>query len=265
MKKYLVIGNPISHSLSPKVHNYWFNENMIDASYQKKEASYDQLKNIIEMLRNKRLDGANITVPFKERIIPFLDKLSDEAKEANSVNTIYLSENIVVGHNTDISGFYNSIKSRNLEFKNKKALILGSGGVTPSIIIGLRKLGISEVTISNRTIEKAIMLKKRFSHIKVLEWGGTTDANIIINSTSLGLKKTDEIKLDKSYFRTDNIFYDVIYNPEETNFLKNAKEHGCITQNGLMMFLLQAAESFKVWHKIEPIVNKNLINFLKND
>ena len=138
------------------------------------------------------------------------------------------------------------------------------GGVTPSIILGLRKLGVEEIAISNRTLEKAIKLKERFNFIEVLKWGQTTEANLIINSTSLGLNDSDKIKMDNRYFKADNIFYDVIYNPYETNFLRDAKNKGVI-QNGLLMFLHQAAETFKTWHNIEPIINEDVINLLKND
>ena len=265
MNNYLVIGDPIEHSLSPKIHNYWFKKNNVDANYNKEHISENELKNFVERLRNKEINGANITVPFKEKIIPYLDKLSNEAKVANSVNTIYMSNNKVVGHNTDIAGFYLSLKSKSIDFKNKKALIFGSGGVTPSIILGLRKLGIEKITISNRTLEKAVKLKERFNFVEILKWGQTTEANLIINSTSLGLKEADKINLDKKYFKPDNIFYDVIYNPNETNFLKEAKRNGCNTQNGLLMFLCQAAEAFKTWHNIEPIINDNVINLIKND
>ena len=265
MKNYLVIGDPIEHSLSPKIHNYWFKENNIEANYEKERISENELKNFLERLRNKEINGANITVPFKEKIIPYLDKLTDEAKVANSVNTIYLSDDSIVGHNTDIGGFYLSLKSKEINFKNKKALIFGAGGVTPSIILGLRKLGVEEIAISNRTLEKAIKLKERFNFIEVLKWGQTTEANLIINSTSLGLNDSDKIKMDNRYFKADNIFYDVIYNPYETNFLRDAKKQGCNTQNGLLMFLHQAAEAFKTWHNIEPIINEDVINLFKND
>ena len=265
MKIYSVIGNPIEHSLSPKIHNYWFKENGIEAKYEKQSLLDSQLEDFVKKIKNKEIYGANVTVPFKEKIIPFMDKLTYEASEANSVNTIYLYENNVVGHNTDIFGFYFSIKSKNINFKNKNALILGSGGVTPSIIIGLKKLGFKKITISNRTKDKAIKLKKKFDFLEVLDWGKTKKANIIINSTSLGLKENDNINLDQFIFDPDSFFYDVIYNPKETNFLKNAKSKGFLVQNGLMMFVYQAAEAFKTWHNIKPKIDKKLIEFMQND
>ena len=176
-----------------------------------------------------------------------------------------MSENNIIGHNTDIAGFYLSLKPETINLKNKNVLILGAGGVTPSIILGLRMMGVKKIIVTNRTKDKALKLKERFGFIEVLNWGETAKANIIINTTSVGLDKTDEIQLDESLFTSDTFFYDVIYNPKETNLLKKAKNKGCMVQNGLMMFINQAAASFKTWHNIMPNVDKNLIKFLQND
>ena len=265
MKKYVVIGNPLDHSLSPKIHNFWFQENKINATYNKETLVDEDLENFIKMIKDKKIEGANITVPFKEKIIKFIDILSDEAKDANSVNTIYMSENNIIGHNTDIAGFYLSLKPETINLKDKNVLILGAGGVTPSIILGLRMMGVKKIIVTNRTKDKALKLKERFGFIEVLNWGETAKANVIINTTSVGLDKTDEIQLDESLFTSDTFFYDVIYNPKETNLLKKAKNKGCMVQNGLMMFINQAAASFKTWHNIMPNVDKNLIKFLQND
>ena len=124
MKKYLVIGNPLEHSLSPKIHNFWFKENKINAIYNKKTLEDEDLENFIKMIRDKKIEGANITVPFKEKIIKFIDILSDEAKDANSVNTVYMSGNNIIGHNTDIAGFYLSLKPETINLQNKTILIL---------------------------------------------------------------------------------------------------------------------------------------------
>ena len=265
MKKFIVIGNPIEHSISPKVHNYWFKENNIEATYSKKLILEDQLENFVEKIRKKEINGANVTVPYKEKIIPFLDSLSDQAKEANSVNTLYLLNDKVVGDNTDIGGFFLSIKNKGKNFENKSALIFGSGGVAPSIILALRKLGLKKIIISNRTKEKALKLKEKYNFLEILEWGKTLKADIVINTTSLGLNKNDIINIDFSVFDSNTFFYDVIYNPIETNFLKNAKKKGFLTENGLMMFLNQASAAFNIWHNVEPEINQNLLNFIKND
>ena len=162
IKKYCVIGNPIGHSLSPKLHNHWFKENRIDAIYDKKKINENDLKTITSELKKEKINGVNVTVPFKKRIIPYLDKLSPEAEQTQSVNTIILDNNNLVGHNTDIMGFTKAIKNLNFDIKGKKILILGAGGVVPSIIFALNKMNVSKIFISNRTKEKAEDLKSQF-------------------------------------------------------------------------------------------------------
>ena len=160
MKKFLVIGNPIEHSLSPELHNYWIKKNNIYAIYEKQKLNDDQLEQYISKVKDKTIDGINVTIPFKKTIIPYLDELSTEAKSTQSVNTIYQKDNKVIGHNTDIFGFKTSIEKTKYDLENKEVLILGAGGVVPSIIFSLIKMKVSKVTISNRTKEKAENLKK---------------------------------------------------------------------------------------------------------
>tara|TARA_Y100001970_G_scaffold277322_1_gene381306 strand:- start:4642 stop:5439 length:798 start_codon:yes stop_codon:yes gene_type:complete len=265
MKKYIVIGNPIEHSLSPKLHNYWFKLNNITANYEKELLDDNELENFANKIKDKQIHGANVTVPFKEKIISYVDTLSEEAKAANSVNTLYLSEKKIIGHNTDIVGFYHSLKNNFIKFKFDKALILGSGGASPSIIVALKRLGVKKIFVSNRTKDKAVNLKKKFKFIEVINWGETVKADIIINTTSLGLNMSDKIDLNYDLFGSESFFYDLIYKPENTNFLENAKKRGNSVQNGLMMFVYQAAESFKIWHGINPKIDEKLIDFLKYD
>ena len=160
MKKYLVIGNPIDHSLSPRLHNYWFKQMNINAVYEKKQINKEDLKNIIFDIKKERLGGINVTVPFKKFIIPFLDELSPEADETKSVNTIYLQNGKVLGHNTDISGFELGIKYSKYDVKNKIVFILGAGGVAPSIILALKKMQVGKIVLSNRTKKKSWRIKK---------------------------------------------------------------------------------------------------------
>lgn len=262
MKKYLVIGNPIDHSLSPRLHNYWLKENNIDGIYEKKKIRPDEIENIITEIRNKKISGINVTVPFKKDIIPYLDKLSDESSITQSVNTIYLEHDNVVGHNTDTFGFESSLENTKFDLKNKKVLILGAGGVVPSIIYVLEKAGVLSISISNRTKSKADDLKKLFGNLNVCEWGILPDFDLIINATSIGLNKDDYIDLDFNKIKKGKFFYDVIYNPKETNFLKNGKKSGAQVLNGKMMFVYQASKAFKLWHKISPSINEKVLNLL---
>ncbi len=262
MKKYFVIGNPIKHSLSPKLHNYWIKKNNISAVYEKKELQKEEIENFILEVRKKKIDGANVTVPFKKTVIPFLDKLTPEATTTQSVNTIYVDENKVVGHNTDIAGFEKSILDTKYDIMKKEVFILGSGGVVPSIIYALKKMQVTKITLSNRTKSKAEELKKMYPELDVVDWGYIPNFDIIINATSLGLNSGDSFKIDFSKIEKNKFFYDVIYNPKQTNFLKKAKDMGNITENGKMMFIYQAQKSFEKWHKILPKINSEILDLL---
>ena len=140
MKKYFVIGNPIEHSLSPKLHNYWLNQNKIEATYDKKLISKNDLEGICDEIKKDKINGLNVTVPFKKEIIPFLDQLSKEAEETQSVNTVYMKKNKIIGHNTDIEGFELNIKKTKFNVSGKKIFIIGAGGVVPSLIFALKKI-----------------------------------------------------------------------------------------------------------------------------
>ena len=264
MKKYFVIGNPIDHSLSPKLHNHWFKENKIDATYDKKKIDENDLKTVFSEFKEKKINGINVTVPFKKSVIPYLDGLSPEADQTQSVNTIILNNNNLVGHNTDIFGFAKAIKNLNFNFRDKKVLILGAGGVVSSIIFALNKMSVSKIIVSNRTRKKAEDLKSRFHNLEILDWGDIINFDVIINATSLGLNK-ESINLDFSKFGDNKLFYDVIYNPVETNFLKEGKKLGNKTENGKLMFVYQAFEAFKLWHGIEPSINNETLEILSND
>jgi len=261
-KKFLVIGNPIDHSLSPKLHNYWIKKYKIDAVYEKKLLNNNEIEGLILNIRDEKICGLNVTVPFKKMIIPFLDDLSKEAKISQSVNTIYKKDDKIIGDNTDIEGFKLGLEETGLETKDKKTLILGAGGVVPSIIVALKKMQVGKIYLSNRTELKAIELKKNFPEIEIIKWGDTLNFDIIINATSIGLKKKDEININYQKISKDKFFYDVIYNPPETNFLKNAKKYGGKTTNGKMMFIYQAQKAFFIWHKVIPKIDSETINLL---
>ena len=262
MKKFLVIGNPIDHSLSPKLHNYWIKKNKINAIYEKQKIENNDLEKLLFQIKEKKIYGINVTVPFKNSIIPFIDELTLEAKATKSVNTIYLENNRVIGHNTDIGGFETSIYKSNVDLANKKILILGAGGVVPSIIYALTKMKVSEITLSNRTKEKAENLKKHFKDIKIIKWGDIVDFDMIINATSLGLKEKDKINLNFPSSCKNKLFYDVIYNPKETIFLKTGKNLGNNIINGKLMFIYQALLAFNIWHKFKPDVNEEVLKLL---
>ena len=225
MKKKLfgIIGSPITHSLSPVLHNYWFKKYNIEANYSLLNVTEENLKNVINKIKDKELSGINVTLPYKQKIIPFIDKLINDAQHTNSVNTIFLNnDNIVIGENTDVFGFQAAyLKSiPNQEKKNKKVLVLGAGGVAPSIILALLKSKIHNIALSNRTYEKSLFLKKNFKNLNIIKWNDFSKEvnkfDIIINATSLGLNSSNEFDSDFSNFNK-NMVYSHTVPYEETN------------------------------------------------
>ena len=264
-KKYGIIGKPLSHSFSPMLHNFWFKKYKINASYSLIEVEVDQIENIINKIRKKELQGINVTVPYKQVVIPFLDLIINDAKETSSVNTIYLNnEDKIVGDNTDVYGFEQAFinKLNNNDLIEKKILIIGAGGVTSSVIFALAKKKIKQIFISNRTIKKAEDIKKKFPFIEVVIWENindkSEDADIIINATSLGMKGGSDFKEVFKKFKSSLVYYDVIYNPAETMMIKNFKKQEVKTFNGLEMFIYQGQKSFFLWNKINPELNEEL-------
>ena len=277
MKKYLVIGNPIGHSLSPLIHNYWIKKYcLIDSIYEKRKIEEKDLENIIKEIREDEIVGVNVTVPFKKLVIPFLDKLDLSAEETQSVNTLFKINNKIVGYNTDRNGFWDTIKNfypttkdsrKPPPLEGKHIFILGAGGVTSSVISALKSGGANNIILSNRTKEKANQLKKLFPELEVLDWGKRPSlCDIVINTTSIGLTKNEEIKVDFSdydkNFHKNFLFYDLIYNPKETVFLKKARLRGNKTMNGKMMFLNQAKYAFNIWTNIMPEIDDEVIKLL---
>ena len=264
MKKYFVIGNPIDHSFSPKIHNYWLKQNNINAIYDKIKLEKNEIESFIKDLKKQKISGCNVTVPFKKSVIPFLDKLSSEADKTQSVNTIIYDDGNLIGHNTDISGFEQAIKRLNFQMKDKKILILGAGGVVPSIIFALKKMNVLKIILSNRTKANAENIKSQFNDLDIIDWGDMVAFDVVINATSLGLNN-ESMNLDFSKIGNKKLFYDIIYNPNETNFLKEGKKLGNYTENGKLMFIFQALEAFKLWHRIEPKINNDIFGILNND
>ncbi len=265
MKHFFVVGNPIKHSLSPKLHNYWLKNNNIQASYEKKLLRKENIKDLFSEIRANNISGVNVTLPFKKLVIPLVDDLTSIAKEAQSVNTIYKLNGKVIGDNTDVGGFQTALEKIKYKYKDKKVLILGAGGVVPSIIIALKRLMVGEIFISNRTKENADLLKKKFTNLNIIDWGKLCDFDIIINATSIGLNNDNGIKLDNLKNPSGKLFYDLIYNPSKTQFLLDGEKSGALVENGKLMFIHQAQLAFQIWHGIKPLVDDKTIKLLEND
>jgi shikimate dehydrogenase len=206
-------------------------------------------------------------LPYKQKIIPFVDQLVNDAKFTNSVNTIFLDDsNTLVGENTDVFGLQAAYLKEIIHVENKKALVIGAGGVSPSVIFALQKSKIQNITIINRTYEKSIFLKKKFNFLSILEWKSLKQEiskfDIIINATSLGLKDGKDFEFNFENVKDNLIYIDTIYNPLETKTLKFLKENKIKTFNGLDMFIYQGQKSFYLWNKINPEIDDELINLL---
>ena len=278
MNKYLVIGNPIAHSLSPLLHNYWFKKyRFLDSIYEKKKVEKKDLKKIVYQIKNDEVKGVNVTVPFKREIFNFIDTAPHEVQFTKSVNTLVKENDKVVGYNTDQQGFEISLEENDWDCKDKKILIIGAGGVTPSILSTFIKVdGAEKIYLSNRTRSKAEELKKFWDKaidfyqmkkdtIEVIDWEKKSElCDLIINTTSVGLTKDEKLNFDFSDYnnKKDVLFYDLIYNPKETNFLKDARIRGNRTMNGKMMFLWQAHLAFKMWTGVSPTIDEEVIKLL---
>jgi len=268
--KFAIIGNPISHSLSPTMHNYWFKKYKINAEYELLEIDKNEIPNVINKIKNKEIRGINVTLPYKNLIIPYLTKTINDANETHSVNTVILDDNNnLIGENTDVFGFQAAyLKSLPHQTINKKVLILGAGGVAPSIILALLKSNIHDISLSNRTFEKSLFLKKKFKNLNIIKWDDFSNNinkfDIVINATSLGLNFNDEFKNDFSNFKKTLIYIDTIYNPAETKMIKYFKSNKIKTFNGLNMFIYQGQKAFYLWNKINPEIDDKLLELLES-
>ena len=267
-KKFGIIGNPVNHSLSPVLHNYWFKKYKIDANYSIVETKDENdLPDIIQKIKNKSLSGLNITLPYKQKIVPYLDALVNDAEITSSVNTIYLdNQNSIIGENTDVFGLQAAYLKEVDQAQKKDALVIGAGGVSPSVILSLQKSGIKNISITNRTAEKCFFLKKKFKNLNLINWSDLKDAvknyDIIINATSLGLRNGKEFPFKFENTKSKLIYIDTIYNPLETSTLKHLKEKGVKVFNGLDMFIYQGQKSFYLWNKVNPEIDQKLIELL---
>ena len=269
-KKFGIIGNPIKHSLSPVLHNYWFKKYKIDANYSIIDIKDSELPNIIDKIKSKDLKGINVTLPYKQKIVSHIDLLINDAQRTSSVNTVYFDDKDkkVIGENTDVFGLQAAYLKEVDGAHRKKALIIGAGGVSPSVILSLKKSDLRSISITNRTMEKCFFLKKKFNNLKIVEWKDlhqeVKNYDIIINATSLGLKNGEEFDFDFKDVKKDLIFIDTIYNPLETKTLKYLKEKDAKVFNGLDMFIYQGQKAFYLWNKINPELDQKLIDVLKS-
>ncbi len=265
--KLFVIGNPIKHSKSPTIHNCWLKRHKLQVVYEKKLMKKEDLYSVVKLVKNKEIIGFNVTLPFKESIIKHLDKLHPSAKESMAVNTVYLdNKNKITGANTDGIGFMDYLmKDLEIKIKNKSFYVIGAGGAALGIISTLVKFNPSKIEIINRTKKKAITLAKKFSKSNVAfsigDWGKMIpdkDKDIIINTTSFGMIAGEKIKLDKKNLSKNTLIFDIIYEPRQTEFLKDFSKEGFKTFNGIGMLIRQAATAFNFWFEENKISSQDV-------
>lgn len=260
MKKwYAVIGDPVSQSMSPNMHDQWFVENDLHASYIPVHVTAEHLKEAVNGLKRLGCSGWNVTVPHKSAIIPLLDELEPSAKRMNAVNTVeVLEDGTLRGSNTDGEGFVQSLEEVFGErCKGESVLIIGAGGAARGISYALHEAGYGPIVFTNRTIEKAEELSGEIINSSVLS---ITDAeavlstfDLIVQTTSVGMNFAQEgIPLKPENLAKNTVVADIIYNPLESMFLKEARKRGALVMNGTGMFIHQGALAFKKWTKVQP-------------
>jgi len=257
-----VIGHPIKHTLSPVMHNYAYNELNLDYVYLPFDISstglHDSLKGMVAL----GIKGFNVTIPHKERIMEYMDELSDSAKIVGAVNTVVNDNGNLVGYNTDVNGIIKTLEKFKDDITGKTVSVLGAGGAARSVIYTLiNHFNVKKINIINRTVEKAESLKDYFSSKMLFEKIKTYElippdvteilakSKLIINASSIGMSPEDDdspTTIPES-FNKKQIVFDIVYNPQKTKFLALAEEQGACTINGLKMFVEQGAKSFELW------------------
>lgn len=262
MKKiYGVMGDPIAHSMSPDIHNDAFEKENIEAVYHHFHVTKDGLNDAVKGMKALGIEGFNITIPHKTSIIPFLDEVDELALAIGAVNTVVNKNGRFIGYNTDGKGFFKSLCDEiSGDIKAKKTLVIGAGGAARAIYFTLVKEGVKQVDIANRTKERAAQLVSDCPYDKVSKALSIIEAeeslsqyDLIIQTTSSGMSpELDHSPLKVDQLKTGAIVSDIIYNPLQTKLLREAGEKGAETQNGLGMFINQAALAFEIWTGIMP-------------
>ncbi|MCX7957264.1 MAG: shikimate dehydrogenase [Endomicrobia bacterium] len=250
-----IIGYPLGHTLSPTLHTFLSKKYELNYIYLAFEIDHSKFKYIRDAILALNIVGLNVTIPYKEKIIPFLDEIDKLAKNIGAVNTVVNHNGKLLGYNTDIYGFIKSFEEIRLD--NEKIIVLGCGGVSRAILVGLNELGARNVYVYDVDDKKVKFLKDKFGSFVIpvekekLE-NIVKNSRIIINATPLGMKPSDPTPVDLRLITKMHIIYDVIYN-RETEFVRYAREIGCkYVIDGKSMFVYQAAHSFFLWTGVKP-------------
>lgn len=260
MIKAGVIGHPISHSLSPRLHGYWLDRYKINGEYKAYDVLPDELEQFIRSMPERGFAGCNVTIPYKEKVIGFLDIIDPMAKRIKAVNTIVVKDGKLYGSNTDMTGFAANIAPH--VSGTHKAVVLGAGGAAKAVVPALKHLGFQDrIAICNRTDERAQEIARDFE-IKSFAWKDyakeLTDADLLVNTTSLGMAGHEPLDIDLSTLPKTALITDIVYKPLITPLLAAARERGNPIVDGLGMLLHQAVPGFEAWFGIKPEVTGEL-------
>lgn len=274
--KAAVIGYPIKHSLSPKIHTHWLKEHQVEGEYTAIEVSPNNLEKALGTMQAQGFKGCNVTIPHKVACVEFLDEISALAKDVGAVNTIIFQEDgKKIGTNTDVAGFINNIKQHqpDWKFKEKNICVLGAGGAARGVCVGLIREGVDKIFLTNRTKEKAEELQSLSPEkISIVDWENKGDyfanTDMLINTTSLGMVGHPALPCNITLLSKTALVTDIVYNPLKTVLLDEAEKHGLTTVTGLGMLLHQAAPAFEAWTGILPTVTnmleQNIIKAMHN-
>lgn len=251
--KYAVIGDPVSHSLSPVMHQVNFKSLNMEDTYEALHIPTQDFHDIRHIIEDNHINGFNVTIPHKERIIPYLDEINDQAKAVGAVNTVKIINNKWIGYNTDGIGYVMGLKQVYPDLENAYVLILGAGGASKGIANELSKIVQPKLTIANRTMSRFETWDMDINAISLEQSEQYLDEfDIIINTTSAGLNNNDDIVISLDNLSSSTLVSDIIYIPYKTKLLKEAELKGNVIHNGLDMFINQGAESFKIWTGKQP-------------
>ena len=270
-KHFAVIGNPIHHSLSPQIHAAFAKENGLHIAYEAILSPLDQFANTMHKLIAQKLSGVNVTLPFKKEAYQLATTHSSHARIAEAVNTLEFKQGEMIGHNTDGIGLVRDLEQNlDIHLKNKKILLIGAGGAAEGVIYSMLEKKPSELTLTNRTIEKSNVIQKKMDvhaksfnvHLNVIEIPKCPHQyfDVIINATSASLSDAN-LNIDHKVFHKGSLAYDMMYG-KETSFIREAKSRGSKVSDGLGMLVEQAAEAFFIWHHIKP-QTKSVIESLR--
>jgi shikimate dehydrogenase len=267
-----VIGHPVAHSRSPLIHGRWLAEHGLDGSYERIDVEPAQLPRFVDRLRAGEFAGGNVTVPHKEAVLPLLDEVSEAARAIGAVNTLWREDGRLCGDNTDVSGFLAHLDASvpGWDRRAQTALVLGAGGAARGIAFGLRARGLNRIIVVNRSRDRAVELATTLGPVlEAGDWAARAEivasADLIVNTTALGMQGQPPLDLDLSGLRPGTIVDDIVYVPLTTPLLREAKRRGGIPVDGLGMLLHQAVPGFARWFGVTPAVTPALRALLEAD